>query len=110
VEFTGQTTVYQPGSTPPIKGEGTVGDRLEKVALTSLGGTPGSLFGIGSTRGRCVRVPRRVDSPVSVAQTSVIWRCSGCGAIVHVVDVERPVGFCIRCGGVVDAIRDGGDT
>jgi len=39
---------------------------------------------------------------------SAIWRCSECGAIVHVADEVHPVATCPRCGHIVPAIPDGG--
>lgn len=41
-------------------------------------------------------------------ESPVIWRCSGCGALVHVSDAERPLAWCSRCARIVETLRDGG--
>jgi predicted RNA-binding Zn-ribbon protein involved in translation (DUF1610 family) len=37
-----------------------------------------------------------------------IWRCSGCGQIVHPADERAAAASCSRCGGVTAAVPDGG--
>lgn len=64
-----------------------------------------------STKGLVPRMPRHDRSADPAANESpVIWRCSGCGAIVHVSDDDRPVASCSRCGHIVGAVRDGGPS
>jgi len=41
-------------------------------------------------------------------ESPAIYRCSGCGALVHPSDPERPVAWCPRCRRVVEAVLDGG--
>ena len=41
-------------------------------------------------------------------QSPVIWRCSGCGALVHVSDERTPAAWCSRCSKFSAAQRDGG--
>lgn len=41
-------------------------------------------------------------------RSPVIWRCSGCGALVHPAEHEQPVAWCRRCERMVTAVRDGG--
>ncbi|MGA2520219.1 MAG: hypothetical protein ABSG81_05295 [Acidimicrobiales bacterium] len=38
----------------------------------------------------------------------VIWRCSGCGALVHPASDSTPVAWCGRCRRHTNAVRDGG--
>ncbi|HTZ08458.1 MAG TPA: hypothetical protein VMB72_05255 [Acidimicrobiales bacterium] len=42
-------------------------------------------------------------------QSPVIWRCTGCGALVHPAEPHAPVAWCRRCGRMVGAVRDGGE-
>ena len=62
-----------------------------------------------SAKGIGVKLPRRLgQEDPATNQSPVIWRCSGCGAIVHVSDPERPLAWCSRSARVVEALRDGG--
>lgn len=69
------------------------------------------MIGITKREGIGATMPRRLgtDNPAT-RQSPVIWRCSGCGAIVHVSDPERPIAWCSRCGRAVEALPDGGST
>lgn len=41
-------------------------------------------------------------------QSPTIWRCAGCGALVHPADESAPAAWCPRCQAVTLANRDGG--
>jgi len=41
-------------------------------------------------------------------RSPVIWRCAGCGALVHVSNENSPVAWCARCQKFSEARRDGG--
>lgn len=40
-------------------------------------------------------------------QSPTIWRCEGCGALVHPADEDAAVAWCLRCRRVVRAVEDG---
>ena len=41
------------------------------------------------------------------SQSAPIWRCEGCGALVHPADEDTPAAWCMRCRRMVPAVRDG---
>jgi DNA-directed RNA polymerase subunit RPC12/RpoP len=43
----------------------------------------------------------------SKMESPAIWRCAACGALVHPADEGAPAAWCMRCGRMVQAIRDG---
>jgi uncharacterized paraquat-inducible protein A len=40
-------------------------------------------------------------------ESPAIWRCAGCGALVHPADEDAPAAWCMRCKRMVRAIQDG---
>jgi hypothetical protein len=41
------------------------------------------------------------------SESPIIWRCGGCGALVHPADEDAPAAWCMRCSRMVRAVQDG---
>jgi hypothetical protein len=42
------------------------------------------------------------------SESPTIWRCGGCGALVHPADEDAPAAWCMRCGRITPSVQDGG--